>query len=299
MLINLPEEYKDPFVIAEIGCNHQGNFENAKEMIKIAKEFCKVNSVKFQKRDNIYLANRNPKLYYNPHPNPFHSFGDTYLEHREKLEFTVEQHKELKNYCENLEVIYSTSVWDINSAKEIVEKVKPSMLKVPSASNNDMELLNFLANDFSGEIHISLGMTFKKEIDEIINLFSNKGRLKDLILYHCISGYPIDFKDVCLLEIAKLYKNYGNLIKGIGFSGHHKGIAIDIAAFVLGANYIERHFTLDRTLKGTDHAASLEPDGLRKLVRDLKNTKISLAYKNSELLDVEVFQREKLKPNIF
>lgn len=295
MSINIPKNFKDPFVIAEIGCNHQGNFEMAKEMVKIAKEYCKADAVKFQKRDNRYLAEKNPRLYLNPHPNPYHSFGDTYLEHREKLEFSVEQHRQLKDYCDTLGIIYSTSVWDINSAREIVESVKPVMIKVPSASNSDKELLQYLADNFGGEIHISLGMTLKEELNNIIEIFTEKDRLKDLILYHCISGYPIDFKDACLLEIAKLYNNFKDKVKGIGFSGHHKGIAIDIAAYVLGARYIERHYTLDRTLKGTDHAASLEPDGLRKLVRDLKNTKLSLSYKVSELLEVEVFQREKLK----
>lgn len=298
MQIIVPKEYNSPFVTAEIGCNHQGDFEMAKEMIKIAKEYCKVNAVKFQKRDNQFLAKKNPELFLNPHPNPYHSFGDTYLEHREKLEFSVEQHKELKKYCDNIGIIYSTSVWDINSAKAIVEEVQPEMLKVPSASNNEEDLLNYLADNFKGEIHISLGMTLNEEVGKIIDIFSKKNRLKDLVLYHCISGYPIDFKDACLLEIVNLYNNFKDKIKAIGFSGHHKGIAIDIAAYVLGANYIERHFTLDRTLKGTDHAASLEPDGLRKLVRDLNNTKLSLTYKKSEILDVEIFQRKKLKNKI-
>jgi N-acetylneuraminate synthase len=98
-----------------------------------------------------------------------------------------------------------------------------------------------------------------------------------------------------LLEIKRLKENYGYIVKEIGFSGHHLGIAVDIAAYALGATWIERHFTLDRTWKGTDHAASLEPDGLRRLVRDLKATEKALAYKQQDLLEIEKVQRDKLK----
>ena len=110
-----------------------------------------------------------------------------------------------------------------------------------------------------------------------------------------ISGYPVEDKDLCLKEIKRLKKDYNDVIKGIGFSGHHKGIAADIAALAYGAIFFERHFTLDRTWKGTDHAASLEPGGLQKLVRDLNSTYLALNYKSEEILDIEAVQREKLK----
>ena len=130
-------------------------------------------------------------------------------------------------------------------------------------------------------------MTSKKEEEKIINFFLKKKRGKSLILYACTSAYPVPIEDTCLLEIERLKNNYKNEIHDIGFYGHNHGIAIDIEAYTLGANYIERHFTLDRTWKGTDHAASLEPDGLRKLKRNLDETYKSLKYKNKSILDIE------------
>lgn len=114
-------------------------------------------------------------------------------------------------------------------------------------------------------------------------------------MFSCTSGYPVAFEDVSLLEIERIKSEYGNRIYDIGFSGHHLGIAIDIAAYTLGASWIERHFTKDRTWKGTDHAASLEVPGLTKLVRDLKASHKALNYKRSEVLEVEQIQRDKLK----
>ena len=113
-------------------------------------------------------------------------------------------------------------------------------------------------------------------------------------MYSCTSSYPSEFKDICLLEISRLKKEFGKSVDNISFSGHHKGIAVDVSAYTLGAKYIERHFTLDRTWKGTDHAASLEPDGLRKLIRDLNKVYEALKYKKN-ILSAEKYQRRKLK----
>ena len=140
-------------------------------------------------------------------------------------------------------------------------------------------------------------MTTQKEIEKIVDLFVKFNRNKDLILYACTSDYSVDFDNVCLLEITKLKQKYGNIVDSIAFSGHHLGIAVDVAAYTLGANIIERHFTLDRTMKGTDHSASLEPDGLKKLIRNLNITHISLKEKKG-ILNCERFQRKKLKRNI-
>lgn len=286
------KRYKAPFVIAEIGCNHKGDMEIAKELIKVAKIFCNVNAVKFQKRNNKELLTEDQ--YNQPHPNPSNSYGETYGLHREYLEFNIEQHILLKEYCEEIGVTYSTSVWDLTSAKEIAS-LNPVFIKIPSACNNNFEMLEWLCNNYKGEIHISTGMTTKDEIDEIVNLFSVKKRNKNLVLYNCTSGYPVPFEDVCLLDIELLIKNYKEKVKYIGFSGHHLGIAVDIAAFTLGANIIERHYTLDRTWKGTDHAASLEPMGLRKLTRDLNAVYKALNYKSVDILPIEEVQRDKLK----
>ena len=284
--------YKKPFVIAEIGCNHKGDIEIAKELIKVAKIFCNADAVKFQKRNNKELLT--DEQYNQPHPNPSNSYGETYGLHREYLEFDIHQHTELKRYCEEIGIIYSTSVWDLTSAKEI-SSLNPDFIKIPSACNNNFEMLGWLCDYFKGEIHISTGMTTKSEIEEIIQFFINKKRNEDVVLYNCTSGYPVPFEDVCLLDIVLLLEKYKNKVKHIGFSGHHLGIAVDIAAYTLGATIIERHYTIDRTWKGTDHAASLEPMGLRKLTRDLKAVHNALTYKSVDVLPIEKIQRDKLK----
>ncbi len=284
--------YKKPFIIAEIGCNHKGDIEIAKELIKVAKIFCNVDSVKFQKRNNKELLTKDQ--YNQPHPNPANSYGETYGLHREYLEFEVHQHQELKTFCEEIGIIYSTSVWDLTSAKEIAS-LNPRFIKIPSACNNNDEMLTWLCENYKGEIHVSTGMTTKEEIEELVQLFILNGRNNDLVLYNCTSGYPVPFEDVCLLDINLLIEKYRDKVKHIGFSGHHLGIAVDMAAYTLGANIIERHYTIDRTWKGTDHAASLEPMGLRKLARDLNAVYKSLDYKRQEILPIEQVQRDKLK----
>lgn len=285
-------EFKKPYIIAEIGCNHKGDIEIAKELIKIAKIFCNVDAVKFQKRNNKELLT---EVQYNaPHPNASNSYGDTYGAHREFLEFDVNQHKGLKQYCDSIGITYSTSVWDTTSAKEIAS-LHPEFIKIPSACNNNYEMLGWLCDNYQGEIHISTGMTTKEETTDLVNYFVEKGRNKDLVLYNCTSGYPVPFEDVCLLEINLLKQKYGDIVKHIGFSGHHLGIAVDVAAYALGATIIERHYTIDRTWKGTDHAASLEPMGLRKLARDLNAVHSALSFKSMDILPIEQLQRDKLK----
>lgn len=285
-------EFKKPYVIAEAGCNHMGQMEIAHEMINTAAIFCKVDAIKFQKRCPKELLT--PEQYNAPHPHPYNSYGPTYGAHREFLEFTVEQHAQLKKWCEEVGITYSTSVWDMTSAKEIAS-LEPKFIKIPSACNTHYEMLNWLCDNYKGEIQISFGMTTHEEEEKIIQLFENKGRNKDLIIFNCTSGYPVPFKDVCLLEINRMRNLYEYRVKGIGFSGHHNGIAVDVAAYTLGANIVERHYTLNRTWKGTDHAASLEPDGIRRLARNLEAAYDALHYKTSEILPIEQVQRDKLK----
>lgn len=279
-------------IIAEAGCNHKGDMNIAKELIKVAKIFCGADIIKFQKRNNKELLT--VEQYNAPHPNPANSYGKTYGEHREYLEFTATQHAELKKYCEDIGIVYSTSVWDLTSAKEIAS-LMPELIKIPSACNNNYEMLDWLCDNYLGEIHASTGMTTKEEIEDLVQFFESKKRNNDLVLYNCTSGYPVPFEDVCLLDILTLINKYEHRVKAIGFSGHHLGIAVDIAAFTLGATWIERHYTLDRTWKGTDHAASLEPNGIRKLVRDIKAVALSLDYKRNDILEIEYAQRKKLK----
>ena len=157
-------------------------------------------------------------------------------------------------------------------------------------------MLKVLRDEYKGEVHISFGMTTHEEEQKVIAFFEETDQAKKrLVIYSCTSGYPVPFKDVCLLEINRLYKYYEDRVKEIGFSGHHLGISIDIAAYTLGSTWIERHFTKDRTWKGTDHAASLEVPGLQKLVRDLSHTFEALQYKKEEILEIESVQRKKLK----
>jgi len=281
-----------PILIAEIGCNHKGDMKIAREMIKVAANFCNVDVIKFQKRTPRELLS--DEEYNAPHPNSYHSYGSTYGEHREYLELDIEQHMQLKKWCEEEGVVYSTSVWDLTAAKQVVQ-LDPMMIKVPSACNLKSDMLEYLCEAYRGEIHVSCGMTTKDEEEQIVQFFETKNRAKDLVIYSCTSGYPVDFEDICLFEIIRLKNAFTDRVKAVGFSGHHLGIAADIAAMTLGAQYIERHYTLDRTWKGTDHAASLEPDGLRRLSRDLYNVSLALNYKNQDILEIEKVQRNKLK----
>ncbi|SDY69804.1 N-acetylneuraminate synthase family protein [Nitrosomonas sp. Nm33] len=281
-----------PKIVAEIGCNHKGDIEIAHEMIKVAASFAKCDFVKFQKRSNKELLT--PEEYDAPHPYPQNSYGETYGAHREFLEFNIQQHQQLKQWCEAYGVGYSTSVWDLTSAKEIAD-LNPEFIKIPSACNLNFTMLEFLARNYSGDIHISTGMTTPSELEQIVGLMEVHDAAQRVVLYACTSGYPVPFEQICLLELRAIEECYGSRVKEIGFSGHHLGIAIDSAAVVLGASWIERHFTLDRTWKGTDHAASLEPDGLRKLVRDAHNVSKALTFKDAPILEIELTQRNKLK----
>jgi len=285
-------DYQKPKVISEIGCNHMGSMDIAKELIDLSKQ-CGATFAKFQKRNNKELLTE--EQYNTPHPVPNNSYGQTYGAHREYLEFNQKQHAELKAYSEKLGIQYSTSVWDLTSAQQIIE-LNPLLIKVPSACNNNYPMLQALRDLYKGEVHISFGMTTQAEEEEVVKFFEKTGQAKSrLVVYSCTSGYPVPFKDVCLLEINRLYTSFGDRVKEIGFSGHHLGISIDIAAYTLGARWIERHFTKDRTWKGTDHAASLEVPGLQKLIRDLEHNHSALRAKDTEILDIEATQREKLK----
>lgn len=287
-------DYQKPKVIAEIGCNHMGNFEIAKELIRLAKE-CGADYAKFQKRNPKELLSDHQ--YNAPHPEPWQSYGDTYGQHREFLEFSLQQHSELKSFADAIGIGYAVSVWDVTSAHEIIS-LQPDFIKVPSACNHNLALLQLLRDNYSGDVHISVGMTTSKETEHIVDFFNQSEKNTNrLVIYSCTSGYPIQFNEICLLEINKLYAQYGDRVQSIGFSGHHLGIAADVAAYTLGARWIERHFTKDRTWKGTDHAASLEVPGLQKLIRDLQHIYEALTFKSEEILEVEKIQRTKLKNN--
>lgn len=283
--------YQEPKLVSEIGCNHKGDFSIAKDLIKLSRDDG-AHAAKFQKRKSSELLTK--EQYNAPHPNPIHAYGATYGEHREFLEFNLDQHAELKKYSESIGIVYSTSVWDVASAREIIQ-LNPEFIKVPSACNNHFGLLEVLRDNYQGEVHISTGMTTVAEQEKFVGFFEEKKQASRLVVYSCTSGYPVPCEDVCLLEIIKLQDRFAGRVKDIAFSGHHLGIAIDVAAYALGTSWIERHFTKDRTWKGTDHAASLEPAGLQKLNRDLVAAYNSLKYKGQDILPIEEVQRNKLK----
>lgn len=286
------QQYQPPKIVAEIGCNHMGCMDTARELISLARD-CKADYVKFQKRNPRELLTT--KQYNTPHPVPYHAYGSTYGSHRETLELNIGQHQTLKQHAESIGIGYACSVWDVTSALEIIT-LNPDFIKVPAASNSNFEMLKLLRDSYQGAVHLSVGMTTWKQIEAIIIFFEAKNQAQHrLILYSCTSGYPVGFPDVCLLEIRKLYGHFESRVKEIGFSGHHLGIAVDIAAYTLGAKWIERHFTKDRTWKGTDHAASLEVPGFQKLVRDLHHIHQALNFKQKDILDIEEPQLNKLK----
>lgn len=282
------------YFTGEIGCNHCGSIEMAKVMIYFAKCICGLDAVKFQKRT---VKDVLKEIEYNmPHPVQENSFGATYGEHREFLEFTVEQHKELKLYCDKLGIDYGCSVWDMTAASEILS-LDPSFIKIPSACNTNVELIDYLAQNYAGDIHVSMGMLDHIEKEQILNYFLKSNFCNRLVIYHCVSGYPVAMRDLKLLEITDLINKCDCKVKGIGFSGHHKGTVADIAAIALGAKYIERHFTLNCNLKGTDQSASLEPDEYIQLINNGKNVLAAMEMKSENLMDLELIQRRKLKWN--
>jgi N-acetylneuraminate synthase len=279
-----------PTLIAEIGCCHAGDLDRAKYLADLAKQ-SGAQILKTQKRNPEESVP--PQMQDQPHPNPFYSYGQTYLEHRQNLELSLKQHAELKKYCEDIDIEYFCSVWDLTSAEEIIS-LTPKQIKIPSAMNDNWDLLSFIYNNFDGDIHISLGMANWEKRKNIIDQISNyPGCLRRTIFYHCTSVYPCPFEKLYLNEIRKLVFTVGPM--RVGFSNHGYGIAADIAALALGATYFERHFIDDRTFRHTDAPASLEPSGLAKLARDLRNVAKSLQDKPDEPDPEEEEQRKKLR----
>lgn len=280
--------FKNPKVVAELGAVHLGSMDRARNLIRLAKE-AGVDFVKFQKRNPHECVPE--KIKNLPHPNKDFAYGNTYLEHRLALELTIDQHFELMQHCGLYDVKYSCSVWDMTSAREICS-IQPAFIKIPSACNHDLQLINYVIDNFAGDIHISTGLTSKIATFELLKfIMSWPSRF---VVYHCTSIYPCPFDKLNLLEIEELCSLKKTGVR-IGFSNHGYGIAADIAAYVLGAEYIERHFIDDRTIRHTDAAASLEFDGMRRLCRDLKNVHTSLTYKPNEIYLEEQKQSDKLR----
>ena len=254
-----------PYVIAEIGHNHQGSVENCKKLIAKAK-MSGANAVKLQKRNNkkLYTKEFYNSLYDNPN-----SYGKTYGEHREKLEFDEEQYKELFNFSKDLDITLFATPFDFTSL-EFLEKLDCPFYKVASADITFIQLIKKIA-ETNKPIIISTGYSSFDDIDRILNSVEFKN---DVAFLQCSSIYPADPEHINLNVIPELIKRYKNNI--IGYSGHDSGILIPSIAYMLGARIIEKHFTTSRSLKGTDHGMSLEPEGLTKLCNGFTKIRDSL-----------------------
>ena len=280
---------KAPFIIGEIGCNHCGKLETALKLVDMAAE-CGVNAVKLQVRD---VENGPPewadKIY-----SGSNSYGKTYLEHRRALELSIEEYQAIVDYSHSKGLQIGVSFWDTTS----FAKVFPlgfDFFKVPSAMlTNDplLQQMEYAARYRGIPVILSTGMSTLEEILHAVNDYQWPEGLLTVLL--CTSCYPCENKDVHLRRLESLQK----LFKGkarVGVSGHWKGIQVDIAALMMGAEVIERHITLDRTMKGTDHAASLEKAGLQKLVRDCQVVCEAIGSPELRVLPCEESSREKLR----
>jgi sialic acid synthase SpsE len=256
----------DCYVIAEVGHNHQGDLEKCKALFKAAKE-CGANAVKLQKRDNRTLYTR--AMFEKPYDHE-NSFGPTYGAHREALEFNREQYVELQRYCGELGITFFATAFDIPSADFLAELDIPAF-KIASGDLKTILLLQHIAR-FGKPMIISTGGATMEDVqrayDAIMPINSR------LCILQCTAAYPADADQLDLRVIETYRRHFSNAI--VGLSDHENGIAMAVAAYVLGARVIEKHFTLNHTWKGTDHAFSLEPIGMRKLVRDLRRTRSAL-----------------------
>ncbi len=275
-------------IIAEIGAVHLGSIERAKHLIFLAKE-CNADYVKFQKRNPEESVSEDIK--HKPHPNQIFSYGKTYLEHRKALELSIDQHCELFDYSQKIGIKYSCSVWDMTSAEQIA-KLNPEYIKIPSACNRNNQIIDYLYHNYCGDIHISTGMSSHQEIDKIVEMIFSKDP-KRFVIYHCTSIYPCPFDKIYLSDISS-FAELKKMGLRVGFSNHGFGIALDVASMILGADFIERHFIDDRTIRHSDAAASLEPEGLRKLCRDIKNVGRAMRNSPSEMDELELIERKKL-----
>jgi sialic acid synthase len=250
----------DVYVIAEIGHNHQGSVERAKELFHAAHD-CGVDAVKLQKRDNRTLFTR--ELYDQPYDNE-NSFGATYGEHREALELGRDAYVELRSYALELGLGFFATAFDEPSADFLAELDVPAF-KVASGDLTNTPLLRHVAS-FGKPVIVSTGGATIEDVDRAVDVVGATGA--PLCLLQCTAAYPASVEDLNLQVIATLRDRYPETV--VGLSDHQDGIAMSLVAYMLGARVIEKHFTLSHTSKGTDHAFSLMPEGMRKLVRDLR-----------------------------
>ena len=274
-------------IIAEIGINHNGDLKIAKSMIDVALE-AGADAVKFQKRDINLVYDKKLLESYRESP-----WGKTQRDQKEGLEFNQEQYLEIDNYCKKKSINWFASAWDLNSLK-FLKQFKSKYNKIASAMIVDEQLMKGVAKE-KKHTFISTGMSSFKEIDKAVSIFKENHCSFELM--QCISAYPFNDEKANLNMIGILKDRYNC---NVGYSGHEKGgIAISIAAVALGATSIERHLTLDRTMYGSDQAASLTPDGFISLARAIRKVESALnGNTNKEILDIEAGIARKLRAHI-
>ena len=256
----------DAYVIAEIGHNHQGSLKTAKELFQAAAE-CGVAAGKLQKRDNRTLYTR--EMFDKPYDNE-NSFGATYGEHREALEFGKQEYEELQAESARLGIGFFSTAFDIRSADFLAELNTPAY-KIASGDLKNIPLLKHVAKIGKPMIVSTGGGT----MDDVQRAYDTVVPINPrLCLMQCTCGYPAEFAELDLRVIATYREKFPEIV--IGYSGHDNGIAMPVAAYMLGARIIEKHFTLNRAMKGTDHRFSLEPVGMKKMIRDLQRVRMAL-----------------------
>jgi len=254
------------FVIAEVGHNHQGSVETAKQIFEKAKE-AGADAVKLQKRDNKQLFT---KKIYNSLYDGRNAYGTTYGKHRDALEFGMAEYIELQQYAKELELIFFATPFDLQSV-DFLEKLDVPLYKIASGDLKSTPLLKYIAKT-GKPIIVSTGGGQMEDVERAYDVITAENQ--NIAILQCTAAYPCEPEEMNLKVITTFRKKFPD--KVIGLSDHQSGISMAMVAFTLGARIIEKHFTLNRAWKGTDHAFSLEPVGLTKLVRDLRRARVSL-----------------------
>lgn len=274
----------DSYIIAEIGHNHQGKLETAKEMFRVAK-ICGVSAVKLQKRCNRALFT---KEFYNKPYDHVNSYGKTYGEHREYLEFEKDEYIELSQYAKELGIAFICTPFDFPSV-DFLEEIDICAYKIASGDLKTMPLIKYIA-EMGKPIFLSTG---GGSIDDVQRAYDTIMPINNqLCIMQSTASYPCEAKNMNLNVIKTYRERFPNAV--IGLSDHQNGIALAVAAYVLGSQVFEKHFTLDRSWHGTDHSYSLEPAGLEKMIRDLKRTKVSLGDGVKRAIDCEAAPLHKM-----
>ena len=277
---------KKPYLIGEIGINHNGDIAIAKKLIKRAKD-CKFDAIKFQKRNIDIVYDK--KTLDTPRESPW---GKTTREQKIGLEFEKAEYDEIDKYCKELEIDWFASAWDLKSL-EFLENYNLKYHKIASAMIVDQKFLEEVAKK-KKHTFISTGMSTKENIDNAVNIFKKNNCSFELM--HCVSTYPMKVEDANLITINQLKKEYNC---DVGYSGHENGVVVSIAAVVLGISSLERHITLDRTMYGSDQSASLELSGMENLSDSIN--KVILAFGKpslGEIIDDEIPIAKKLRAHI-